>query len=75
MDYELCLNSSKDFSITDQKGNQYTVDEAKKIVSGLTSDDTFNCNIAFQRLVLNNYDLEKTREYYQTFGGVLSFAD
>ncbi len=59
---ELYLNCSDDFSITDDKGKAYTPEEARRIVE---SGVRYDCNLAFNRLIHNNYDVEAVREFYK----------
>ena len=59
---ELYLNlfGKQKGTITDDSGNTYTVDQAKTI----TETTPYRCNGSFCRLVENNFDLQKTLDYY-----------
>ena len=58
---ELYLNSASDFSIQDETGKKYTVDEAKKeYESGNVSD----WNLAFHNLIQVGWDIEELKTYY-----------
>ncbi len=57
----LFLNSSGDYTITDNNGNTVTVDRAKTLYEAGALDDW---NLAFQRLANNGFDIESTRKQY-----------
>ncbi len=62
---ELYLNSASDFSIQDASGKVYTVAEAKRLyqrhwVSGY--------NMAFQRLINFDFDMEACKESFKMKG-------
>lgn len=59
----LYLNSATDYSIVDDGGHKYTLDEAKQIVADNKLSD---CNVAFSRLVNFDFDVEKVRSHYAT---------
>ncbi len=58
---ELYLNCSSDFSIQDETGKKYSIDEAKELVAKGKVDD---CNSGFQRLINNAFDLEAVKQFY-----------
>jgi hypothetical protein len=65
------LNSSKDFSIEDETGKEYTIEEAKEEWSKIVAknfENFENCNLAFERLVTFNWNLERVKEWYKSEG-------
>ncbi len=58
---ELYLNCSSDFSIQDETGKKYSIDEAKELVAKGKVDDY---NSGFQRLINNAFDLEAVKQFY-----------
>lgn len=58
---ELYLHSGTDFTITDERGEKYSVRRAKEFFE---TGAVKNYNLAFWRLVRNNFDLEKTKQSY-----------
>jgi len=61
---ELYLNSSSDFSITDENGKEYTTEEAQIEYEHINDLGKFNCNLAFMRLINNGFNLESVKEHY-----------
>lgn len=59
---ELYLRSNTDFSIEDETGKKYSVKKARKLVQ---NGKVSNFNLAFHRLIIYNYDLEKVKDYYE----------
>ncbi len=59
---EMYLNSSTDFSIEDDKGKTYTPEEARAVAE---SGNMRNCNIAFQRLMREDYNLDAVKKFYK----------
>ena len=59
---ELYVNSNTDYSIRDEKGKKYTLQEAKELwESGKVAD----CNLSFQRLAtFMNFDIEALKKFY-----------
>ena len=58
---ELYLNSSSDYSIQDEKGKHYTPDEAKALYE---AGKVGNFNLAFQRLVINDFNVQAVKDHY-----------
>lgn len=58
---ELYLNCNSDFSIEDEAGKKYTVDEAFELWGGHKLADW---NISFGRLIQHNFDLQATKDFY-----------
>ncbi len=58
---ELYLNCSSDFSIQDETGKKYSVDQAKELVA---SGKIVDCSLGFQRLINNAFDLEAVKQFY-----------
>ncbi|MDX1698992.1 MAG: hypothetical protein R3250_00170 [Melioribacteraceae bacterium] len=58
---EFYLNCTADYRIIDENGEEYTVAEAKNMWETFDLD----CNLAFARLVENNFDLDATKAYYE----------
>lgn len=58
---ELFVQSASDCSIVDRAGNTYSVAAVKKLwKAGKVS----NWNLAFQRLVNNDFDMAKTKQQF-----------
>jgi len=63
---ELYLNSSSDYSITDDKGNTYSLDQARDLYDEIAKNKKpFDCNLAFGRLVAYNFDLDAVKQFHQ----------
>ncbi len=56
------LNSGTDYTIQDGTGRVYTVDEARRAWEQCPTADG---NVAFQRLVDCDFDLERVKAFYQ----------
>jgi len=59
---ELFVNCSNDFSITDNNGKEYAINQAREIVERPGS--VTGCNIAFERLVSLNWDMSALQQFY-----------
>jgi hypothetical protein len=57
----LGLNCTSDYSITDENGKTYTIEEARKLYEGGGVDDY---NLSFFRLVQHNFDIQAVKDYF-----------
>jgi len=56
---------TKDYSINDDQGNSYSIEEAKEQYEHIcTVGYGFNCNLAFQRLINEEFNLQAVKDYY-----------
>ena len=58
---DLFLNASTDYSIVDEHGAKYTIEEARDVVE---RGDLGDCNLSFRRLADFDFDLGRVRAYY-----------
>lgn len=61
LNMNLFLNSATDYSITDLEGNVYSIEQTKALME---SNDTIGCNMALERLISFDFDLDELKEFY-----------
>lgn len=60
--FDLYLQSGSDFSIVDQHGKKYTVEEARGVYE--SPDYSGDCNLAFSRLIANDFNLDAVKAHF-----------